>query len=130
MFIYILFMYNFYFSVKNMYIVLTPHILCSKLIMIGDDFMATTNVTIRIDEELKKQAEDLFSDLGLNMTTAFISFIKQSVREQRIPFILSRNIPNEETRLAIQEVQEMKKNSNKKTYDSFSELVEEVQNEI
>lgn len=130
MFIYILFMYNFYFPVKNMYIVLTPHILYSKLIMIGDDFMATTNVTIRIDEELKKQAEDLFSDLGLNMTTAFISFIKQSVREQRIPFILSRNIPNEETRLAIQEVQEMKKNSNKKTYDSFSELVEEVQNEI
>ncbi len=92
--------------------------------------MATTNVTIRIDEELKKQAEDLFSDLGLNMTTAFISFIKQSVREQRIPFILSRNIPNEETKLAIQEVEEMKKNPNKKAYSSFSELVEEVQNKI
>ncbi len=92
--------------------------------------MATTNVTIRMDEELKKQAEDLFSALGLNMTTALISFIKQSVREQRIPFILSRDIPNEETKLAIQEVQEMKKNPNKKTYSSFSELVEEVQNEI
>ncbi len=92
--------------------------------------MATTNVTIRMDEELKKQAEDLFSALGLNMTTALISFIKQSVREQRIPFILSRDIPNEETKLAIQEVQEMKKNPNKKTYSSFSELVEEVQNKI
>lgn len=92
--------------------------------------MATTNVTIRMDEELKKQAEDLFSALGLNMTTALISFIKQSVREQRIPFILSREVPNEETKLAIQEVQEMKKASNKKTYSSFSELVEEVQNEI
>lgn len=92
--------------------------------------MATTNVTIRMDEELKKQAEDLFSALGLNMTTALISFIKQSVREQRIPFILSREVPNEETKLAIQEVQEMKKTPNKKTYSSFSELVEEVQNEI
>ena len=30
--------------------------------------MATTNITIRMDEELKKQAEELFSDLGLNMT--------------------------------------------------------------
>lgn len=91
--------------------------------------MSTTNVTIRMDEDLKKQAEDLFSDLGLNMTTAFIAFIKQSVREQRIPFILSRDIPNNETKLAIQEVQELKKNKNKKTYSSFSELVEEVQNE-
>lgn len=92
--------------------------------------MANTNVTIRMDEELKKQAEDLFSALGLNMTTALISFIKQSVREQRIPFILSRDVPNEETKLAIQEVQEIKKTPNKKTYSSFSELVEEVQNEI
>lgn len=92
--------------------------------------MANTNVTIRMDEELKKQAEDLFSALGLNMTTALISFIKQSVREQRIPFILSRDVPNEETKLAIQEIQEIKKAPNKKTYSSFSELVEEVQHEV
>ena len=46
--------------------------------------MATTNVTIRMDEGLKKQAEELFSDLGLNMTTAFVAFAKQAVREQRI----------------------------------------------
>ena len=39
--------------------------------------MATTNVTIRMDEELKKQAEELFADLGLNMTTAFTTFVKQ-----------------------------------------------------
>lgn len=37
--------------------------------------MATTNVTIRMDEELKKQAEELFADLGLNMTTAFTTFV-------------------------------------------------------
>ena len=92
--------------------------------------MATTSITIRMDEDLKKQAEELFSDLGLNMTTAFITFIKQSVREQRIPFILSRNVPNEETILAIKEIQELKKNSNKKTYSSFSELLEEVQDDI
>ena len=92
--------------------------------------MSTTNVTIRIDEDLKKQAEDLFSDLGLNMTTAFIAFIKQSVREQRIPFMLTRNIPNKETQSAIEEIQELKKLKNKKTYSSFSELVKDVQDEI
>ncbi|MCL2321179.1 MAG: type II toxin-antitoxin system RelB/DinJ family antitoxin [Oscillospiraceae bacterium] len=64
--------------------------------------MPTTNVTIRMDEDLKKEAEDLFSDLGLNLTTAFVAFVKQAVREQRMPFVLSRNIPNEETRKAIE----------------------------
>ena len=70
--------------------------------------MATTNVTIRMDEELKKQAEELCSDLGLSMTAALIAFTKQSVREQRIPFVLSRNVPNAETIAAIEEVEKMK----------------------
>ena len=70
--------------------------------------MATTNVTIRMDEELKKQAEELFSDLGLSMTAALVAFTKQSVREQRIPFVLSRNVPNAETIAAIEEVEKMK----------------------
>lgn len=46
--------------------------------------MATTNISMRIDEELKKQAEDLFNDLGMSMTTAFTIFAKQAVREQRM----------------------------------------------
>lgn len=92
--------------------------------------MAATNITIRLDEELKKQAEELFSDLGFNMTTALTTFIKQAVREQRIPFIVSRSIPNEETLQAIKEVQELKKNGSKKVYSKFSELLEEVQNDI
>ncbi len=70
--------------------------------------MANTNITIRMNEQLKKQAEELFSDLGLSMTTAFVAFTKQAVREQRIPFIISRNIPNAETIAAIDEVEKMK----------------------
>lgn len=92
--------------------------------------MATSNITIRMDEELKKQAEELFSDLGFNMTTAFTTFVKQAVREQRIPFIVSRDIPNQETIQAIEEIQMLKKEPDKKSYSSFSELLEEVQNEI
>ncbi len=48
--------------------------------------MANVNVTIRMDSELKKQAETLFNDLGLNLSSAINIFIRQAVREQAIPF--------------------------------------------
>ena len=53
--------------------------------------MATVNVTIRMDENLKKQAEELFSDFGLSFNAAMVMFTKQSIREQRIPFEITRN---------------------------------------
>lgn len=52
--------------------------------------MANTNVTIRIDEDLKKQADALFDDLGMSFTTAVNIFVKQAVRENRIPFEITR----------------------------------------
>lgn len=48
--------------------------------------MATTSVTIRMDENLKKQAEILFDEMGLNMTTAITMFAKAVVRQNKIPF--------------------------------------------
>nr|MBP3680562.1 type II toxin-antitoxin system RelB/DinJ family antitoxin [Clostridia bacterium] len=48
--------------------------------------MAQTNISIRIDEELKKQFEKFCSDTGMTMTTAFNIFVKKAVKEQRIPF--------------------------------------------
>lgn len=47
--------------------------------------MATTSVTIRMDENLKKQVETLFDDMGLNMTTAITMFAKAVVRQNKIP---------------------------------------------
>jgi DNA-damage-inducible protein J len=46
----------------------------------------TTNLNIRIDKELKQQAELFFSELGLNMTTAINIFVRQSLRQGKIPF--------------------------------------------
>lgn len=46
----------------------------------------TTNLNIRIDKELKEQAEIFFNELGLNMTTAFNIFVRQSLRQGGIPF--------------------------------------------
>lgn len=48
--------------------------------------MANTNVTMRIDENLKVQLQELMSNLGLDMTTFFTMAAKQAVREQALPF--------------------------------------------
>jgi DNA-damage-inducible protein J len=48
--------------------------------------MATTNVSFRMDEILKRQAETIFDEMGMNMTTAFTIFAKAVVRSGRIPF--------------------------------------------
>jgi len=56
----------------------------------GDYIMAeTTNLNIMIDKELKEQAEIFFSELGLNMSSAFNIFVRQSLRQGKIPFELS-----------------------------------------
>lgn len=63
--------------------------------------MKTVNVTFRVDEDIKEQADDLFSDLGLSLSTAFNIFLRQAIREQQIPFPISRNVPNAATLAAM-----------------------------
>ena len=63
--------------------------------------MSSVNVTFRVDEELKKQADLLFSELGMNLSTAFNIFLRQSVREQQLPFRVSKNTPNAVTLAAL-----------------------------
>jgi DNA-damage-inducible protein J len=58
----------------------------------GAFLMAQTVINIRMDEDLKKQVEYLFSEFGMNMTTAFTVFAKAVVREKRIPFEISASI--------------------------------------
>lgn len=50
--------------------------------------MATANITIRLDEDIKRKAESLFDDIGLTMSTAITVFIKAALRKGRIPFEL------------------------------------------
>ena len=88
------------------------------------------NISIRMDDKLKKDAEELFEDLGLNLTTAVTIFFKQALREQRIPFEIYREISNKETLEAMKEVQNLKSDSCRKTYASFSDLLEEVDKDV
>lgn len=65
--------------------------------------MATTSVTIRMDEKLKKQAEILFEDMGLNMTTAITMFTKAVVRQNKIPFEITADPFYSESNLKVLE---------------------------
>lgn len=59
--------------------------------------MATTDLNIRADKEIKEAAEKIYSSLGLNMTTAINIFLRASVRDSGIPFDLKLNVPSDET---------------------------------
>ena len=58
--------------------------------------MANINVTIRVDEDIKREADELFDDLGMSFTTAINIFLRQAVREGRIPFQVGRTMPTTE----------------------------------
>ena len=90
--------------------------------------MATVNMSIRMDTELKKQADAMLSDMGLNMTTAMNMFLRQVVRQGRIPFEIATDIPNAETVAAIKEVDDMISGKiPSKRYSSVEELFEDLE---
>ncbi len=62
----------------------------------------TVNVTLRMDKELKQEAEALFEEMGLSLSSACRLFLTQAVAEQRIPFEITRR-PRRATRKALAE---------------------------
>ena len=87
---------------------------------------ATTNISIRMDAELKTQADALFNELGMNITTAFTIFVRQALREGRIPFDISLNQPNRETLAALLEAERISKDPYVKGYTDLDELFSEL----
>ncbi len=57
----------------------------------GAFVMAKVSTNINLDASLKKSAQELFADLGMDLTTAVTLFLKQSLREQGIPFAIKRD---------------------------------------
>ena len=90
--------------------------------------MATTNITMRMDEELKAQLQELVLELGMDMTTFFTLSAKQAVREQKIPFEISLKVPNSETVEAIKEMEDILNGVvSAKRYSSTKELFEDLE---
>lgn len=89
--------------------------------------MATTNINVRVDSTLKQEAESLFNDLGLTMSSAINMFLRSAISHDGIPFEVRRLTPNAETQAALDEYEEMMKNSDcYKRYASFDEMADEV----
>ena len=89
--------------------------------------MPKVSTNISLDPDLKKSAQELFYDLGLDLTTAVTLFLKQSVREQAIPFEIKRDTPNRKTVSAMNEFYKMQKHPEKyKRYTSFESALREV----
>ena len=87
----------------------------------------TTNVRFRMDTELKAQAEALFSELGMNLSTAFNIFVRQSLREGGIPFAIKLEEPNKETIAAMLEAERIAKDPNVKHYSDVEESLRELE---
>ena len=89
--------------------------------------MARTSTNISLDPQLKHDSQELFADLGLDLSTAITLFLKQSLRVQGLPFAVTRENPNAETIAAMNEYYEMKALPEKyKRYSSFKDAMDEV----
>lgn len=88
--------------------------------------MATTNLNIRTDKEVKDQADKIFNELGLNMTTAINIFLRSAIREHGIPFAVKLDVPNETTAAAIEEGRRIASDTSVKGFSSIDDLRKEM----
>ena len=86
----------------------------------------TTNFSVRMDSDIKKQCEALYSELGMNLTTAINVFLRQSLRSGGFPFDVTLNTPNSVTVAAMREAERLAKDPNAKRYSDVEEALREL----
>lgn len=91
--------------------------------------MPPVSTNIKIDSQLKKEAQSLFEDMGLNLSTAINMFLKQAVREQAIPFRVGMPQPNAVTLAALAEGDKMLKDPEAPRFSSVEALFKDLDNE-
>lgn len=85
------------------------------------------NMSFRIDKGLKSQADKLFKNLGMNTSVALNMFLILCVREQRLPFIPSMEVPNKRLISAIEEAEAIESEKIRaKKYKTFKEALEDI----
>ena len=84
-------------------------------------------ISLRVDDDVKRRAEQVQDDIGLSMSAAINVFLRKVAREHRIPFELSADELNAETVEAIQELSRMKADPGLgKTYTDVDQMMEEL----
>lgn len=86
-----------------------------------------TSMTIRMNREIKQEAQEIFAALGMDMTTAINVFLRQAIYYRGFPFDVRIETFNEEMKAAFEEVEQMKKDpSIGKAYTDVDEMMKEL----
>ena len=88
--------------------------------------MASTNFSVRMDSNIKKQCESLYGELGMSLTTAINVFLRQSLRVGGLPFEVRVEQPNKETMAAMLEAEKIAKDPGVKHYSDVEEALREL----
>lgn len=88
--------------------------------------MASTNFSVRMDSDIKKQCEELYGELGMNLTTAINVFLRQSLRVGGFPFAVRLEQPNKETIAAMLEAEKIAHDPSVKYYTDVEEALREL----
>ena len=82
----------------------------------------SSTITIRVEENVKKEANNIFKEVGMDMSTAINIYLKQVIRSNGIPFPISADIPNAVTLNAIKEAEK----GGMASFSSIDELMEDL----
>ena len=89
----------------------------------------SSNFTVRIDPNIKSQSESIFSNLGINLTTAINVFLRKSIQTGGFPFDVRLDSANKETLLAIDEANTLSeeiRNGEKIPFDNWADAKAEL----
>lgn len=85
--------------------------------------MSKMSISIRLDSEVKEQAQQVFSNLGMDMTTAINIFLRQAIQYQGLPF----DVRLDENRKLLQALTDLDQNRNmSQSFESVSDLMEDL----
>lgn len=85
--------------------------------------MSKTSMSIRLDSEVKEQAQQVFNNLGMDMTTAINIFLRQAIQYQGLPF----DVKLDENRKLLQVLTDLDQNRNmSQSFESVSDLMEDL----
>ena len=85
--------------------------------------MSKMSISIRLDSEVKEQAQQVFSNLGMDMTTAINIFLRQAIQYQGLPF----DVRLDENRKLLQALTDLEQNRNmSQSFESVSDLMEDL----
>ena len=91
--------------------------------------MATVSTQVRIDSELKKEANDLFSRLGLTMSSAINIFLYQVILHGGLPFDVTEPTYKKEVLEALEECRRLSKDQSCTGYDNIDDLIESLKSD-